>query len=71
MTKPNTMIISKFITRNAARAAFLLVGLFAGQGVLAQDQSVGDGVFTQAQVDAGQSVYDSTCKACHDEYQKD
>ena len=66
MTKPNTMIISKFITRNAARAAFLLVGLIAGQGVLAQDQSVGDGVFTQAQVDAGQSVYDSTCKACHD-----
>ena len=33
--------------------------------VSAQDKTVEDGVFTQAQVDAGKVVYDSTCKNCH------
>jgi len=29
------------------------------------EKTVEDGVFTQAQVDAGKLVYDSSCKACH------
>lgn len=29
------------------------------------EKTVADGVFTQAQVDAGKLVYDSSCKACH------
>lgn len=31
----------------------------------AERRTVRDGVFTQAQVDAGQAVYDAQCKACH------
>lgn len=44
---------------------FLLMGLLACQFSLAQDKTVKDGVFTAAQVDAGQIVYDSSCKTCH------
>jgi len=33
--------------------------------VAAQDKTVEDGVFTQAQVDAGKLVYDASCKSCH------
>ena len=33
--------------------------------VSAQDKTVEDGVFTQAQVDAGKAVYDNSCKNCH------
>ena len=32
---------------------------------LAQDKTVNDGVFTEAQVSAGQVVYDAQCKTCH------
>lgn len=31
----------------------------------AQDKTISDGVFTQAQADAGKLVYDSSCKNCH------
>ncbi len=44
---------------------FLLMTLVAGQTSLAQDKTVNDGVFTAAQVDAGQIVYDASCKTCH------
>ena len=44
---------------------FLLMGLVAGQSSLAQDKTVNDGVFTAAQVDSGQIVYDASCKTCH------
>lgn len=44
----------------------LLLSFVAGQATLAQDKTVNDGVFTAAQVDAGQLVYDSSCKTCHD-----
>lgn len=44
----------------------LLMGLIAGQAVFAQDKTVNDGVFTAGQVDAGQQVYDTSCKTCHD-----
>ena len=33
----------------------------------AEGKTVADGVFTQAQVDAGQRVYDASCKNCHNE----
>lgn len=36
-----------------------------GAPALAQEKTVKDGVFTQAQVDAGKAVYDSSCKNCH------
>ena len=45
--------------------AGLLIGLLTGQTVLAQGKTVNDGVFTEAQVSAGQVVYDSNCKTCH------
>ena len=32
---------------------------------LAQEKTVNDGVFTEAQVSAGQVVYDAQCKTCH------
>ena len=32
---------------------------------LAQDKTVNAGVFTEAQVSAGQVVYDAHCKTCH------
>ena len=32
---------------------------------LAQEKTVNDGVFTEAQVSAGQMVYDAQCKTCH------
>jgi len=33
---------------------------------MAQDKTVNDGVFTAAQAETGKSVYDSSCKTCHD-----
>lgn len=36
-----------------------------GSTGLAQDKTVNDGVFTEAQVSAGQVVYDAQCKTCH------
>lgn len=32
---------------------------------VAQQQTVNDGVFTEAQVTAGQRVYDASCSVCH------
>jgi mono/diheme cytochrome c family protein len=43
----------------------LLLGLVISAGAAAQQATVADGVFTEAQVEAGQLVYDGTCKACH------
>lgn len=49
-------------------SAGLFVALLSlGQGALAQNKTVQDGVFTEAQVQAGQTVYDSSCKTCHDQ----
>lgn len=45
--------------------AVLLSGLLATQFALAQDKTVKDGVFTDAQVSSGQVVYDNSCKTCH------
>jgi mono/diheme cytochrome c family protein len=43
----------------------LLSSLLAGPQAFAQDKTVKDGVFTADQVSAGQMVYDSNCKTCH------
>ena len=43
----------------------LLIGLLISQAGIAQEKTVKDGVFTEAQVTSGQIVYDSQCKTCH------
>ena len=35
------------------------------QVIVAQDRTVNDGIFTEAQVNAGEVVYDASCKTCH------
>lgn len=48
------------------KVVLLLMGLVLGQVLMAQDKTINDGVFTKAQVDAGEVVYDASCKTCHD-----
>ena len=55
----------KYPVKVIANATFLLIFLISGQGVSAQDRTVKDGVFTAAQVNAGEMVYDASCKTCH------
>ena len=55
------MIKSAHLTKSLV----LLIGMALGQFALAQGKSVDDGVFTAEQVAAGQIVYDSQCKTCH------
>ena len=43
----------------------LLIGLLISRAGIAQEKTVKDGVFTEAQVTSGQIVYDSQCKTCH------
>lgn len=43
----------------------LLIAMALGQQALAQGKTVDDGVFTAEQAAAGQVVYDSQCKTCH------
>ena len=42
-----------------------MIGLLISQAGIAQEKTVKDGVFTEAQVTSGQIVYDSQCKTCH------
>ena len=55
------MVKTAYITRILA----ILFSMALGQFALAQEKSVDDGVFTAEQVAAGQIVYDSQCKTCH------
>lgn len=43
----------------------LLLTLAIGVSANAQDKTVNDGVFTEAQATSGQVVYDAQCKTCH------
>jgi len=52
--------------RALAKAALCATVLFAAPSVFADAKTIKDGVFTQAQVDAGVQTYDNACKACHD-----
>ncbi len=52
--------------KNSVKAILLLLSLILNQAGIAQDKTVNDGVFTEAQVEAGKTVYDASCKTCHD-----
>ena len=47
-------------------ALTLLSSILIGSASYAQQRTVKDGVFTDAQVAAGQVAYDTNCEACHD-----
>ena len=53
------------ISLRTAVSGGLLIGLLISQAGIAQEKTVKDGVFTEAQVTSGQIVYDSQCKTCH------
>ena len=55
----------KYAVKVIASAAYPLMFLLACQAVVAEDRTVKDGVFTEAQVNAGEVVYDASCKTCH------
>ncbi|MCH8135842.1 MAG: hypothetical protein IIB77_07685 [Proteobacteria bacterium] len=55
----------KYAVKVMASATFLLTFVLACQAVTAQDRTINDGVFTEAQVNAGEVVYDASCKTCH------
>ena len=42
-----------------------MIALVAGAGALAQAPSVRDGIYTAAQAEQGQAVYDEQCVSCH------
>lgn len=52
-----------------ATSLLVLAGMVMGSHTLAEDKAeektVADGVFTEAQVEAGKAVYDAQCKTCH------
>jgi len=52
---------------SVATTLMLLAGALPAASAFAEGRTVEDGVFTQAQVDAGKQVYDSTCKTCHNQ----
>ena len=58
MKKPVVMKIVGLLTITA--------GLLIGSGASAQPKTVNDGVFTAEQAKAGEMVYESSCKTCHD-----
>ena len=55
----------KYTVKVIVSSAYLLMFLLAGQVIVAQDRTVKDGIFTEAQVNAGEVVYDASCKTCH------
>lgn len=50
---------------NLVAILMFVTAVIFGAPALAQEKTVKDGVFTQAQVDAGKAVYESSCKNCH------
>jgi len=57
--------MNRYVTRLLGTVA-VASGLLVGPAVFAQDKTLRDGVYTEAQAQAGQAVYDSSCKSCHD-----
>ena len=55
----------KYLLRSLTGITAASLGLVISMSATAQQKTVADGVFTEAQVEAGQLVYDGTCKACH------
>lgn len=52
--------------KNSLKIILALTSLALGQIGIAQERTVNDGVFTAAQAEMGKSVYDNSCKTCHD-----
>jgi len=46
--------------------AVILTGVLTGPAAFAQQKTLKDGVYTEDQAKAGEMVYESTCKTCHD-----
>ena len=57
--------MNKSVTRITGLAT-LTLGLAFGSLASAQEKTLHDGVFTEAQASAGESVYESNCRSCHD-----
>ena len=53
------------VSIKSMRYIVILTTVAFGFNGLAQEKTVNDGVFTEAQVSAGQAVYDAQCKTCH------
>ena len=51
--------------KSAAPLPIFLAALFFSSSLVAQSKTVEDGVFTQAQVVSGQTVYETRCASCH------
>ncbi len=65
-SKSSSMSLSILTRTRALFAASLVLGLMSSQSALAEARTINDGVFTQAQVNAGKATYDTACKTCHD-----
>ena len=59
------MKVSVRVSLKTAVSGGLLIALLITQAGIAQEKTVKDGVFTEAQVTSGQIVYDAQCKTCH------
>ena len=57
--------MNKLVVRTLA-LIMIMAGLLIGTGASAQPKTVKDGVFTADQAKAGEMVYESACKTCHD-----
>lgn len=62
----NSMMSSKEVLVNSMKAALFAMSVAAAPLALAEATTIKDGVFTQAQVDAGEQTYNTSCKTCHD-----
>lgn len=51
---------------NWFKVSIVCAGLLTSGLSVAEDKTIADGVFTSAQVEAGEAVYDMSCKTCHD-----
>lgn len=51
--------------RKTSLVSAAIIGFGLSACAIAEDKTISDGVYTQAQADAGKLVYDSSCKNCH------
>ena len=49
-----------------ASAAFLIAGLLIAVIAVAEQRTIADGVYTEAQAEAGEALYAKHCLTCHD-----
>ncbi|MGI9251502.1 MAG: c-type cytochrome [Pseudohongiellaceae bacterium] len=58
--------MNKAIPPKILTSLALLACLTGAAAHAAEEKTINDGVFTTEQVDAGESVYNNSCKSCHD-----